>query len=60
MAGGRLSACALTAINVMLASAKIEVSVFVISRNRYFFAVALAIAVNVDVCIIWARLAGGP
>jgi len=30
------------------------------SSNRYFFAVAGAIAVNVDVCIIWARLAGGP
>jgi len=28
--------------------------------NRYFIAVAGAIAVNVDVCIIWARLAGGP
>ena len=28
--------------------------------NRYFFTVADAIVVILDVCIIWARLAGGP
>jgi hypothetical protein len=28
--------------------------------DRYFFTVAIAIVVILDVCIIWARLAGGP